>query len=208
MGIMGEIGGDRMINKKALLLVSGVLVSALVLSGLAISGTVRSEVQTTANSDMNIYLNIDNISGESVALNHTGWIDIEAFNWSEAESVLLAGRAAGLPTINDFVFVTQTSKASPKLFLAVAIGQVFKYAKLECWTTVGEASQVEFLEFKFNNVIITSYSIAGSAPQYRPFDQFSIAFGKITMTYWPINTDGTQGPPVSAYYDLTRNQGA
>jgi type VI secretion system Hcp family effector len=197
-----------MINKKTLLVVAVVLISALVLSGLTVHSTVSSGVQTTANSDMSIYLNIDNISGESMALNHTGWIDVEAFNWSEAESALSAGRAAGLLTIKDFVFVTPTSKASPKLLLAVAIGQIFQHAKLECWTSTGEASQVEFLEFRFDNVIITSYSIAGSAPQYRPLDQFSISFGKVTMTYWPINLDGTQGPPVSAYYDLMRRQGA
>jgi type VI secretion system secreted protein Hcp len=197
-----------MTNRKALLAVAIVLVTALMLSGFAVRGTVRSETQTGANPDMNIYLNIDNIPGESTDQDHTNWIDVVAFNWSEAASAIIAGRAAAMASIKDFVFVTQTSKASPKLFLAVATGQIFKHAKLECWTSGGEASQVEFLEFRFDNVIITSYNIAGNAQQYQPLDQFSIAFGKITMTYWPINVDGTQGPPVSAYYDLTRNQGA
>jgi type VI secretion system secreted protein Hcp len=197
-----------MINKKALLVVAVVLISALVLSGLAVRGTVHSETQATTTPDMNIYLNIDNIPGESTAQNHTGWIDIAAFNWSEAERVIISGRAAGLPTIKDFVFVTETSKASPKLFLAVATGQLFNHAKLECWTSLGETSQYEFLEFTFDKVIITSYSIAGSTPQNRPLDQFSISFGKISMTYWPINADGSIGSPISAFYDLTRNQGA
>jgi type VI secretion system secreted protein Hcp len=199
-----------MIDKKALIVMAVALVAALVLSSFAIRSTISSEadVQTTADSDMSIYLNIDNIPGESVAQNHTNWIDVEAFNWSEAVTVMISGRSAGLPTMKDFVFVTQTSKASPKLFVAVAAGQVFPHAKLECWASVGETSQVEFLEFRFDNVVITSYNIAGSAPEYRPLDQFSIAFGKITMTYWPISPEGIQGSPVSAYYDLTRNQGA
>jgi type VI secretion system secreted protein Hcp len=197
-----------MINKKALIIVAVVFITALMLSSLAIRRTVSSEEPASVNPDMRIYLSIDNIPGESIDENHMNWIDIEAFNWSEAASVMMAGRSAGMVNMKNFVFVTQTSAASPKLFLAVATGQIFQHAKLECWTWAGGERQIEFLEFRFDNVVITSYNIAGGAPQDRPLDQFSISFGKITMTYWPTNLDGTQGAPITAYFDLTRNQGA
>lgn len=194
-----------MINRKALLVVGVVLVTALMLSSLAIPGTVRSEAET-GDPDMSIHLYIQGIPGESVAEYHIDWIDIEAFNWSEAASVMIAGRSAGMVSIKDFMFLTRTSKASPKLFLAAATGRIFPHATLECLTS-SETNQVKFLEFRFDDAIVTSYNIVGSAPDYRPLDQFSIAFSKITMTYWQITPEGTQGSMITAYYDLTRKQG-
>jgi type VI secretion system secreted protein Hcp len=199
-----------MINRKLLLMMAVVLATALILSSLAFRGSVgtaSSEAQTTANPDINIFLNITGILGESQEVNHMDWIDIAAFNWSEAATVVASGRAAGLATIKDFVFTTQTSRASPKLLLAVATGQIFTKATLECWTGGGEQTGVEFLKFQFDNVIITSYNIAGSATDYRPLDQFSITFSRINMTYWMIDESGNQAGSVSAWYDLTTHRG-
>mgnify|MGYP001039317701 CR=1 FL=1 len=195
-----------MVNKKVLLMMAVVLLTALMLGSLALRGTVSSEAQTTANPDMSIYLNIWGIQGESQETNHMGWIDVGAFNWSEAVAAMIAGRAAGVVSIKDFVFVAQTNMASPKLFLAVATGRIIPNATLECWTG-GETTQAKFLEFKLNNVVITSYNIVGNAEDYRPLDQFSIAFSKITMTYWLINPDGSQGSSITAYYDLMTHRG-
>ena len=199
-----------MINKKALLVVASALVTALILSGLAVTQTARSEGQTQANPDIRIFLQIDTIPGESIDENHQGWIDIESFNWSEAMASIGdgGGRAAGKVSMADFHFAMRTNKASPKLFLAVATGKHIAHAELDCCTSGGEVSSpLEFLEFKFEDVTITFYSIAGSTPDYRPLDKFSIAFGKITMTYWPIMEDGTRGAAVTAYYDLRTNRG-
>ena len=197
-----------MINRKALFVTAGVLVTALMLSSLAVPGTIRSEAQTDTNPNiMSIYLLIQGIPGESIDINHISWIDIEAFNWSEAAATLAAGRAAGVVSIKDFFFVTQTSIASPKLFLAVATGRHIPQATVQCYTGTGE-NQVEFLEFRFDDVFVTSYNIVGSASDVRPLDQFSIAFGKITMTYWQIDEGGGQGSSITAYYDLTTRRGA
>jgi type VI secretion system secreted protein Hcp len=195
-----------MMNRNLLLVMAIVLATALILSSLAFRGsvgTVSSEAQTTASPDINIFLNITGILGESQEVNHRDWIDIAAFNWSEAAAAIAAGRASGVATIKDFIFTTQTSRASPKLFLAGATGQIFPKATLECWTGSGEQTGAEFLKFQFDNVIITSYNIAGSTTDYRPLDQFSITFSKINMTYWMIDENGNQAGSVSAWYDLT-----
>jgi len=41
----------------------------------------------------------------------------------------------------------------------------------------------------------------------RPAEKFSIAFSRITMTYWRITDQGTQGEMVTAYYDLIAGRG-
>jgi type VI secretion system secreted protein Hcp len=194
-------------NRKMLLVAAIMLVSVSMVSSLVFRSSVSSEAQTTSNPDMRIFLNIQDILGESQDTNHTDWIEIEAFNWSEAAASVIAGRGAGVVSMKDFIFVTATSRASPRLFLAVATGQVFPQAELQCWTRSGETTWTEFLRFQFESVVITSYNVAGSAPDYRPVDQFSITFRKITMTYWMINANGSQGTAVSAWYDLTTRRG-
>lgn len=185
-----------MINKKATLIVVAALVTALMLSSFALTNSARSQTDTEPTSVTSIFLKIDNIQGGSVEQNHTGWIDIASFNWSEAMAYVNA-RAAGKLSMQDFSFMAETSIASPQLFQAAATGKYFSSTTLEC-CLYGE-SPVLFLKFQFQGVTITSYSIAGNTSAL-PLDQFSIAFQKITMTYVPIGPEGEQGAPVTASY--------
>jgi type VI secretion system secreted protein Hcp len=198
-----------MVNRKALLIVATALAAALILSSLAVTRTARSEGQTQANPDIVMFLRIDGIPGESIDSLHMNWIDIDAFNWSEAMASIGGGRAAGRINMADFHFGMATNKASPKLFLACATGRHITYADLHVCTPVGSegSNPVRFLEFYFDGVTITSYNIAGSTPDYRPVEEFSIAFSMITITYTLINADGSLGGQVTAYYDLIANRG-
>jgi type VI secretion system secreted protein Hcp len=174
-----------MINKNALLVVVAALVTALMLSSLAITRTVSSVGQTQVNPDMMIFLKINGIPGESNEALHMNWIDIDAFNWSEAMASINGGRAAGKLSMTDFHSVMTTNKASPMLVLAVATGQQIANATLDVCMPFGAEtiSPLVFLRFNFTGVTITSYNIAGKTSDYRPIEEFSIAFSKITMTY-------------------------
>lgn len=197
-----------MVNRKPLMIVAAALATALILSSLAVTHTARSEGQTQANPDIVMFLRIDTILGESIDENHQNWIDIESFNWSEAMASIGGGRAAARVSMEDFHFAMRTNLASAKLFLACATGRRIASAELDVCTSMGgEVAPLKFLEFKFDDVTITSYNIAGTTPDPRILDQFSIAFGKITMTYWQIMDDGTLGAAVTAYYDLRTNRG-
>jgi type VI secretion system secreted protein Hcp len=197
-----------MINRKALLVVAAALVTALILSSLAVTHTARSEGQTQANPDITMFLQIDTIPGESIEANHQNWIDIDAFNWSEAMASIGGGRAAGRLNMTDFHFVMITDKASPMLFLACATGRLISNATLDVCMPIGnEQPPLVFLRFNFSGVTITSYSIAGSIPEDRPIDEFSITFSKITMTYWQIDTLGNPIAKITVYYDLAAMRG-
>ena len=198
-----------MVNRKALVFASAMLLVGLILGSFTVSSIISTEAQDTATTapDMRMYLRLDNIQGESTDRNHENWIDIIAFNWTEAMNSFLGGILTGNVKIGDFTFFAHTSKASPKLFLAAAIGTVMPLSVLECWTPIGDGGQVEFLEFRFDNAIIASYNIAANATDYRPMDQFSITFSRIRMTYWTIQADGTQGSMTTAWYDLGKRQG-
>ena len=199
-----------MIKKKASLMVATALVTALILSSLAVTRTARSEGETLGNPDIVMFLHIDGILGESIDVNHQDWIDIESFNWSEAMASIGGGggRAAGKVSMADFNFAMRTNLASAKLFLACATGKRIASAELDVCTPMGEAvSPRRFLEFYFDGVTITSYNIAGSTPMDCPVDEFSIAFTKITMTYWQYDDSGSVKAVITVYYDLIAGRG-
>jgi type VI secretion system secreted protein Hcp len=196
-----------LINKKALLVVAAALVTAFILSGLAVTHTARSEGQTQANPDIVMFLQIDGIPGESAEALHMNWINIDAFNWSEAMASINGGRASGKLSMTDFQFDMTTNKASPLLFLACATGRRISNATLDVCTPGGDGGPVVFLRFNFTGVTITSYSIAGSTPQDRPVDEFSIAFTRITMTYWQFDESGNPSGQIIVYYDLIAGRG-
>jgi type VI secretion system secreted protein Hcp len=201
-----------MINKKALLFVAAALVTALILSSLAVTRTAHSEELTPANPDITMFLQIDGVPGESTQELHQNWIDIDAFNWSEAMASITAtvsGRSAGKVSMTDFHFSMKTNKASPVLFLDCAIGKYIPNARLDVCIPFGAETQgpLVYLRFNFTQVTITSYSIGGSTPMDRSVDEFSIAFSKITMTYIQIGEDGGIIGVINVYYDLAAGRG-
>jgi len=193
-----------MVNKKALLMVAAALVAALILSSLAVMRTARSQDEMPAATL--VLLQIDGIPGESTVLDHEHWIDIDTFNWSEAMASIGGGRAAGKLNMTAFQFAMTTNNASAMLFLACATGRYIAHATLDVCKP-SDGGPVMLLRFDFAGVTITSYSIAGSAQDYHTDDEFSIAFSKITMTYWQYDNDGNLVGDFGAYYDLIAGRG-
>jgi type VI secretion system secreted protein Hcp len=154
------------------------------------------------------FLKIDGIPGESTDAKHTGEIDLEAFSWGATNAGAPPGGpggGSGKVSLQDFHFTTRVNKASPQLFLACATGKHIKQAILTA-RKAGKAQQ-EFLVYKFTEVLITSYQIAGSeAGDELPMDQISFDFARIDYEYRPQKPDGSLGPPVKAGWDVKANK--
>jgi type VI secretion system secreted protein Hcp len=138
---------------------------------------------------VDLFLKIDGIAGESVDKTHKGEIELESFSWGETNEAPAhpggTGGGAGRVKIQDLHVVAQMNKASP---------------------TAGKGQQ-EFLIFKFNDLIVSSYQTGGSAQgDTLPTDQVSFNFGKIQMEYKPQQPDGTPGQSVKAGWDVQANQ--
>lgn len=193
-----------MINRRALLIVASALVTALILSSLTVMRTARSQDEVPAATLM--LLQIDGIPGESSVDDHKHWIDIDAFAWSEAMASIANGRASGKLNMTAFHFAMTTNNASVMLFLACATGRIIPHATLDVCRP-SDGGLVMLLQFEFTGVTITSYSIAGNAQDYHQHDEFSIAFSKITMTYWQYDDVSGVAQKISAYYDLIAGRG-
>lgn len=154
------------------------------------------------------FLEVEGIKGESQDDKHKDWIDLESWSWGETQTGSHAGGGgggSGKVNMQDFHFVMKQNKASPVLLLACATGKHIPKAKMVC-RKAGEKQQ-DFLTFKFEDLLISSYQTGGSSHGSElPMDQISFNFAKIEMEYKIQNKDGTLGSGVEAKYDLKANK--
>jgi type VI secretion system secreted protein Hcp len=151
------------------------------------------------------FLKIDGVEGESQDSKHKGEIQLQSFSWSETQSERPTGGGggAGRVKMSNFEFTMLTNKASPRLLLAVASGQHIKSAVLTA-RRAGKDQQ-EFLTYKFNDLVVSSYQTEASDDGGPPVDQVSFNFGQIQVEYRPQQPDGTLGAPIQVGWDVRAN---
>ena len=166
------------------------------------------------------FLKIDTIEGESEDDAHKGELELNAFNWEEAQAGSFsqgAGGGAGKVQMRNLDFVSPVGKASPKMMLACATGQHIPSAVLTCRKAGG--GQQEFYKITLSDVLVASYrtgSETGGAGEggsgedgYAlgvPVDHVGLNFGKIQVEYRPQKPDGSLDNPVKAGYSLKANK--
>ena len=161
---------------------------------------------------VDMFLNIDGVPGESTDDKHKEWIDILSYSWGVSQpgagSLSSGGaRSAERADHSDFSIVKTLDKASPKLALYCSNGTHIKEIVVElCRAT---EDKQKYMEYKMNDVIISSVSVSGSAGEEPlPLEEVTFAYGRIEWTY--TETDPATGKPkgdIKAYWDLVANKG-
>ena len=164
-------------------------------------------------ADYEMFLNIAGMTGESTDAQHEDWIDVLSYSHGisqpAAGSISLGGaRSAERSQHEDFTIVRQLDKVSPKLSLYCCNGNLITEVRLEVCRASGD--KLKFMEYKMNDVIVSSVSPSGSVESgdARPLEEVSFSYGRIEWTYTEI--DAETGKPkgnVEAYWDLTTNTG-
>ena len=158
---------------------------------------------------VDFYLKLDGIEGESADSKHKGEIDLESWSWGATQSGSHAaggGGGSGKVTMQDFHFIMNVNKASPKLLLACATGDHIKQGLLTC-RKAGKDQQ-EFLKITFSDLLVSSYQTGGSeSSSIVPVDQISLNFAKIEVEYKEQKADGSLGGTIKSWYDLKQNRG-
>ncbi|HEX8984504.1 MAG TPA: type VI secretion system tube protein Hcp [Bryobacteraceae bacterium] len=150
------------------------------------------------------FLKIDGIQGESNDSKHKNEIEIESFSWGANQSGTAShggGMGGGRVQMQDFHFVMNINKASPKLMLSCANGEHIKSAILTCRKAGKE--QQEYLKVTFTDLLVSSYQTGGSGSSgVVPLDQISLNFTKVEIEYKEQKPDGTLGGTIKAFYDM------
>jgi type VI secretion system secreted protein Hcp len=154
------------------------------------------------------FLKIDGIDGESLDDKHKGDMQIQSWSWgaSNAGSASTgSGGGSGKVAMQDFHFVIDYGKHSPKLMESCATGQHIKKAVLVCRKAGGK--QEEYLKWTFTDILISGYQTGGSAHGGAlPTDQCSFNFSKIEQEYKEQKADGSLGGTIKAGYDIKANK--
>ena len=163
---------------------------------------------TTTDAQVDYFLKIDGIDGESTDAKHKGEIEVASFSWGATNAGTAAhgsggGGGAGKVALQDIHFTSKVSTASPRLFLSCATGQHIKKAVLTA-RKAGERPQ-EFLKIEFDDVLVSSYQ-TGGAKEDLPTDQISLNFAKIEFDYLEQKPDGSIGSLVKAGWDQVFNK--
>jgi type VI secretion system secreted protein Hcp len=158
-------------------------------------------------AQVDYFLKLTGIEGESTDSKHKNEIDVESFSWGASNSGTHAGGGgggAGKVAMQDFNFVMRASKATPKLMQACATGQHIPEGILVC-RKAGEEQQ-DFLTIKMSDLLVSSYQTGGSNGEIVPMDSVGLNFSKIEFEYKEQKPDGSLGGTVKAGYDLKANK--
>lgn len=155
-------------------------------------------------AEVDIFLKLDGVDGESKDDAHTNEIDIISFshNINQAGSMGRAGGGGvGKVSVGELNLVAEISKASPNLYINCCTGKHHASATL----TVRKAGEnpVEFVVIEMTNVIVTSYTTSGSGSY--PIDEFSLNFEEIKVTYTEQNADGSAGAGIDQTFNVQKN---
>jgi type VI secretion system secreted protein Hcp len=150
------------------------------------------------------FLKIDGVPGESADSKHKDEIQVLSFSFGESQAGTMAfggGGGAGKVQMQDFHFMMNVNKASPKLFLMCASGEHIKSAVL----TARKAGkdQHDYLKVTFTDLLVSSFQTNGDAhANSLPVDSCSLNFATIEWNYKEQKSDGQLGAATQAKYSL------
>ncbi len=166
------------------------IILTLLIAGIFTVGSIATNEASAAG-----FLKIGDIKGESTDAEHEDEIDILSWSWGETNSGSHTGGGggAGKVSMQDFHFVMEYNKASPKIMESLANGQHFDDASL-ILTRVDSSTggQQEYLKITMETVLISSYQTGGSTGETDiPVEEVSLNFGAIKFEYTPQSDVGS-----------------
>ena len=160
-------------------------------------------------ANIDYFLKIDGIEGESTDAKHKNEIEVESFSWGEQNNIDTGGGGggggAGKVVPRDFQYTSRLSKASPRLLVACATGEHFKKAVLT--GRRADKAQFEFLSITFADVLVSSYDTSANAQdEVVSGEHVSLNFASLRMSYKTQKADGSVGQTIVGGFDFKANK--
>ena len=158
------------------------------------------------------FIKLDGVDGESEDAKHAKWVEVLSFSHGVSQTASASvssggGRSAGRTDHADFSITKTLDATSPKLNQMCSSGEHIPNVEVQLHRSDG--TKPEYMNYKFNDVIITSVHVSGS-PQGGdplPMETVSFAYGKINWKYTPTDhKTGKAGTAVPTFWDLHKNE--
>ena len=176
---------------------------------LAAALAASAVVPAPAMAAYDMFLKLDNVSGEVTTAKFEKWINVTAYSlgFSNPSTQVGGGGGAGRVNCQDIGLSKAFDSSSPELFKGVTTGKHFQKAELD-FVRTSEKSGGVFLKYELQGVLVTSLSDGGAAGgDSVPDENLSLNFAKITVSYYPQDSKGTVSKtPISASWDCAQNK--
>ena len=151
---------------------------------------------STAMAAVDMFLKIDNVTGESLDDKHRGEIDVLAWSWGQSTGAARTGRGT-VPAvcIQDLSLTKYIDSASPELIMNSLVGEVAPTAVLVI--RKAGARPLDFLTLTMRNVTVAAYNTGGSGGEDRLTENVVLHFESMQGKYQKQNSDGAPvGNPI------------
>jgi type VI secretion system Hcp family effector len=155
------------------------------------------------------FLEIDGIKGESTDKEFKDQIEVLSYNWGVSQAASGTASSSGGGSVaradfQDLSIVKELDSASPLLSKNCWSGTHIAKVTLRLNRAAGD-KRVKYMEYKLENVIISSVSIGGGGGGI-PTESVTFNYGKITTTYTKQARPGGGGAgDVPAGWNLEEN---
>ncbi len=156
---------------------------------------------------LDFYVQIDGIDGQSNDKGHSKWIEAIAFSHGAKQQIASerATSVAGRGVFEEFAFVHEVDKATPKIQQFCMSGQKIDKVKIEVCSAVA-GIQTPVYEVTLEQVkIIGAHIEAGAGEQPPVVERVSLAAGKATWKATAIKPDGSKDGAVEANFNQIEN---
>jgi len=154
---------------------------------------------------VNIYLNIDGITGESTASRFAGQIECQSVAFEDSVSIITSaglGSSAGKVTFGPIVFTKSVDTTSPQILVALASGKHFPTATFS-FVKAGEKA-VTFASIVLKQVFFTVQDV--NIANGLTLETVKMNFAGVQLNVSSQKPDGSLNPPVQGGWDLLQNK--
>jgi type VI secretion system secreted protein Hcp len=147
------------------------------------------------------------VAGESTDKNHTGEIDILAWNWGLSQSGsthLGKGGGSGKVNVQDLSFTKYVDKSSPTLLKLCCKGTHIPEALLTVRKAGGD-DPVEYVKLKLKECIVSSITSGGSGGADRVTENVALNFAEFHFEYTPQEADNSAGSSIPMGWSVAKN---
>ncbi len=159
------------------------------------------------------YMKIAGVDGESVSKGFEKWIDILSFHWGVTQSGTFSsgsGGTGGKCNVSDYSVVKKIDAATATIFMHCCTGEHFPCVEVVLRKAGGKGGHVDFLKYKFTDVIIGSVRPGGSSQGADdiPLEEVSLSAAKAEFDYTIQSATGGKGASYHGGWDIAKNQPA
>ncbi len=152
---------------------------------------------------LDAYIQFEGLKGEATTEGYEGWSRVYSLKDGVTNvPALFGGDGPGNPDFEPIRIVMEQDAASPGLFQHLVESRHIPKASIAVLRNAG-SHPYEYYRYDLDGVFVTKYQFADfNYHDGAPTVAIELAFQAITITYTPLEVDGSPGVPVTASWNL------